>query len=103
MALSLLSGLSVPELAQAVSRQEGRPPDQVPGIGKKTAERLLLGSRASWGGSCAAGDRCQRRAGRHPQALIALGYREGRRRHAEGAAGRRGRQRRHQAGAEEAV
>ena len=42
MALSLLSGLSVGELAQAVARQETARLVKVPGIGKKTAERLLL-------------------------------------------------------------
>ena len=42
MALSLLSGLSVSELAQAVSLQESGRLVKVPGIGKKTAERLLL-------------------------------------------------------------
>jgi holliday junction DNA helicase RuvA len=42
MALGLLSGLSVSELAQAVARQETARLTKVPGIGKKTAERLLL-------------------------------------------------------------
>jgi len=41
-ALSVLSGLSVAELAQAVSMQETGRLTRVPGIGKKTAERLLL-------------------------------------------------------------
>ncbi len=41
-ALSLLSGLSVEELAEAVERQESGRLVRVPGIGKKTAERLLL-------------------------------------------------------------
>lgn len=41
-ALSVLSGLSVPELAQAVAMQEPARLTKVPGIGKKTAERLLL-------------------------------------------------------------
>jgi holliday junction DNA helicase RuvA len=41
-ALSLLSGMSVSELAQAVSLQEAGRITKVPGIGKKTAERLLL-------------------------------------------------------------
>jgi Holliday junction DNA helicase RuvA len=41
-ALSVLSGLSVGDLAQAVSLQETGRLVQVPGIGKKTAERLLL-------------------------------------------------------------
>ena len=41
-ALSLLSGLSTPELAQAVAAQDASRLVKVPGIGKKTAERLLL-------------------------------------------------------------
>lgn len=41
-ALAILSGLSVAELAHAVSRQDGARLVKVPGIGKKTAERLLL-------------------------------------------------------------
>jgi Holliday junction DNA helicase RuvA len=41
-ALSLLSGLSVDELILAVSHQDHRKIIQIPGIGKKTAERLLL-------------------------------------------------------------
>src|SRR6516164_6643063 len=41
-ALSVLSGLSVAELAQAVTRQEAGRLTKIPGIGKKTAERLLL-------------------------------------------------------------
>jgi len=41
-ALSVLSGLSVGDLAQAIARQEAGRLTKVPGIGKKTAERLLL-------------------------------------------------------------
>ena len=41
-ALSILSGLSVDDLAQAVAAQESGRLVKVPGIGKKTAERLLL-------------------------------------------------------------
>jgi len=41
-ALSVLSGLSVAELAQAVAGQDAARLTKVPGIGKKTAERLLL-------------------------------------------------------------
>ena len=42
MALAVLSGLSVNDLAQAIARQEAGRLVKVPGIGKKTAERLLL-------------------------------------------------------------
>ena len=41
-ALALLSGLSVNELVQAVALQESGRLVKIPGIGKKTAERLLL-------------------------------------------------------------
>ena len=41
-ALSVLSGMSVAELAQAITLQEAGRLIKVPGIGKKTAERLLL-------------------------------------------------------------
>jgi len=41
-ALSVLSGLSVTDLAEAVTLQEPGRLTKIPGIGKKTAERLLL-------------------------------------------------------------
>ncbi|MGC3962760.1 MAG: Holliday junction branch migration protein RuvA [Rhodocyclaceae bacterium] len=41
-ALAVLSGMSVAELAQAVTLQDAARLTKVPGIGKKTAERLLL-------------------------------------------------------------
>ena len=42
MALAVLSGLSVEDLDRAVSEQETGRLTKVPGVGKKTAERLLL-------------------------------------------------------------
>ena len=41
-ALSILSGLSVEDLIQAIALQETGLLTRVPGVGKKTAERLLL-------------------------------------------------------------
>jgi len=41
-ALAILSGMSLTDLAQAVTLQEAGRLTKVPGIGKKTAERLLL-------------------------------------------------------------
>ena len=41
-ALSILSGMSVNELTQAITLQDAGRLVKVPGIGKKTAERLLL-------------------------------------------------------------
>ncbi|MDO4683936.1 MAG: Holliday junction branch migration protein RuvA [Lautropia sp.] len=42
MALAVLSGMSVEDLSRAVAEQETGRITRVPGIGKKTAERLLL-------------------------------------------------------------
>ena len=74
-ALSVLSGMSVGELAQAITQQEAGRIVKVPGIGKKTAERLLLELKGKLGADL----------GVHPgatsdaqadilQALVALGY-----------------------------
>jgi holliday junction DNA helicase RuvA len=52
-ALSILSGLSVTELASAVSRQDSARLVKVPGIGKKTAERLLLELKGKLGADLA--------------------------------------------------
>jgi holliday junction DNA helicase RuvA len=78
-ALSILSGLSVAELAAAVSRQDGARLVKVPGIGKKTAERLLLELKGKLGadlplpGGAAALSDAQADI---TQALQALGYNE---------------------------
>ena len=42
IALAVLSGLSVGELGQAITLQESGRLTRIPGIGKKTAERILL-------------------------------------------------------------
>ena len=74
-ALSVLSGLSVADLAQAITLQEAGRLIRVPGIGKKTAERLLLEMRGKLGADIG--------ASAHPiqegqadilNALLALGY-----------------------------
>lgn len=77
IALALLSGLSTEELAQAVQVQDASRLVKVPGIGRKTAERLLLELKdklgaleASAPGAAAAGDA----AADILQALLALGY-----------------------------
>jgi len=77
-ALSILSGLSVAELAGAVSRQESGRLVKVPGIGKKTAERLLLELKGKLGpdlGLPAAAATTDAQAD-IVQALVALGYNE---------------------------
>jgi Holliday junction DNA helicase RuvA len=77
-ALSILSGLSVADLADAVSRQESGRLVKVPGIGKKTAERLLLELKGKLGpdlGLPAAEVRSDSQTD-IVQALLALGYSE---------------------------
>jgi Holliday junction DNA helicase RuvA len=75
-ALSILSGLSVSDLAQAVTLQEAGRLTRIPGIGKKTAERLLLELKGKLGadlgaaGIAAHGDA----TGDILNALLALGY-----------------------------
>ena len=75
-ALSVLSGMSVSDLAQAITTQEVGRLVKVPGIGKKTAERLLLELKGKLGGDLGglfsqhAGDA----HGDIQQALLALGY-----------------------------
>ena len=49
MALGVLSGMSVAELAQAITLQEAGRLVKIPGIGKKTAERLLLELKGKMG------------------------------------------------------
>jgi len=74
-ALAILSGLSVADLAQAVSLQEAARLVKVPGIGKKTAERLLLELKGKLGPDLALP--ASPAAGAHGdirQALLALGY-----------------------------
>lgn len=54
-ALAILSGLTVDELASAIAEQETARLIRVPGIGKKTAERLLLELRDKLGSHVTAG------------------------------------------------
>ncbi len=77
-ALAVLSGLSVDELAQTITLQESARLTRVPGIGKKTAERLLLELKGKLGAdlgtakTSAASDA----AADVIRALLALGYNE---------------------------
>ena len=80
-ALALLSGLSVEELAQAVTLQQAGALTRVPGIGAKTAERLLLELKgklvpaiddAGGGAQASVGDASTDIL----RALLALGYSE---------------------------
>jgi Holliday junction DNA helicase RuvA len=75
-ALSILSGLGVQDLAQAITRQEAGRLVKVPGIGKKTAERLLLELKGKLGadmGGAHAHATSEAQAD-ILQALLALGY-----------------------------
>jgi Holliday junction DNA helicase RuvA len=74
-ALSILSGLSVAELAQAIAAQEAGRLVKVPGIGKKTAERLLLELKGKLGPDLAVPASVASDAQADiVQALVALGY-----------------------------
>ena len=76
-ALSVLSGMNVSELAQAVTRQEMGRLTKVPGIGKKTAERLLLELKGKLGADIgAAGGPVSDTQAAIINALLALGYNE---------------------------
>jgi Holliday junction DNA helicase RuvA len=75
-ALSVLSGLSVADLREAVSSQDSGRLTKIPGIGKKTAERLLLELRdkldaVAVASAAARGDG---QAADVTNALLALGY-----------------------------
>jgi len=75
-ALSVLSGLSVPELANAVTLQDAGRLTKIPGIGKKTAERLLLELKDKLGADLGAGSgtRAPTASSDILNALVALGY-----------------------------
>ncbi|MBU0753028.1 MAG: Holliday junction branch migration protein RuvA [Gammaproteobacteria bacterium] len=83
-ALAILSGLSVGEIAQAVVMQDAGRLVKIPGIGKKTAERLLLelkdklpkGQLAAGAQKVGAGGTAPDPASDILNALLALGYSE---------------------------
>lgn len=79
-ALSVLSGLSVDELSQAVSLQQAAILTRIPGIGAKTAARLLLELKGKLGAALD-GPGAAAMAGGDAltdilRALVALGYSE---------------------------
>jgi Holliday junction DNA helicase RuvA len=79
MALAVLSGLSVADLTSAVALQESGRLIKVPGIGKKTADRLLLELKGKLGPELA-GAQAQSAMADHSadilRALVSLGYSE---------------------------
>ena len=76
LALAVLSGLSVTDLAQAITSQEVARLVKVPGIGKKTAERLLLELKGKLGADMSSVQALASTDNLHDigQALLALGY-----------------------------
>jgi len=77
IALAVLSGLSVDQLVQAVSLQESGLLTRVPGIGKKTAERLILELKGKLGDAIGtAASPAQAGVTDIVNALLALGYSE---------------------------
>ncbi|HEY3078122.1 MAG TPA: Holliday junction branch migration protein RuvA [Burkholderiales bacterium] len=73
-ALSVLSGLSVAELSRAITMQDAARLTKVPGIGKKTAERLLLELKGKLAEGV--GEPAAQRGADVVHALVALGYSE---------------------------
>ena len=76
MALAILSGMSVADLSQAVTLQETGRLVKVPGIGKKTAERLLLELKGKLGADIGVVGGAVRDDAQADvlNALVALGY-----------------------------
>ncbi len=80
IALALLSGISVTAFAECVQREDIAALTRVPGVGRKTAERLIVEMRdrlsaAPAGGGAAAADGGGSAEGEAYGALVALGYR----------------------------
>jgi Holliday junction DNA helicase RuvA len=77
VALSVLSGLSVDDLAAAVAAQDAARLVKVPGIGRKTAERIVLEMRDKLTGIASATAGAATAGGSDVlNALLALGYNE---------------------------
>ena len=76
-ALAILSGMSVNDLAQAVTLQEVGRLTRIPGIGKKTAERLLLELKGKLGAELSTTPGTEGESSNDVlSALLALGYSE---------------------------
>ena len=77
-ALSILSGLSVDDLIQAITLQETGLLTRVPGVGKKTAERLLLELKDKFSIEGVAGNLNTPKSAASDvlNALVSLGYNE---------------------------
>ncbi len=76
-ALAVLSGMSVAELIQAIATQDPGALVRVPGIGKKTAERLLLELKGKLAPDLGIGQNASGKPDTNAeviQALVSLGY-----------------------------
>jgi len=77
LALSVLSGLSLADLADAVARKDAGRLTKIPGVGKKTAERLLLELQGKFAVALpSAKGAAVPSSGDVVNALLALGYSE---------------------------
>jgi Holliday junction DNA helicase RuvA len=79
LALSVLSGLSIADLAAAVANKDANRLTKIPGVGKKTAERLLLELQGKYtvsGAGSAQGAAVASSSNDIVNALLALGYNE---------------------------
>lgn len=79
LALSVLSGLSMSDLALAVANRDATRLTKIPGVGKKTAERLLLELQGKFvvsGATAASGGVTVSAGNDIVNALLALGYNE---------------------------
>lgn len=85
LALTILSGISAGEFVRCVEFQDAVALTKLPGVGKKTAERLIVEMRdrlREWEGGAGASDTLQQRPAGGPannvedalSALVALGY-----------------------------
>lgn len=75
-ALAILSGMGIADIAQAVTTQDAGRLTKIPGIGKKTAERLLLELKGKLGDALASSGTSVANDAQSDilQALVALGY-----------------------------
>lgn len=76
MALAVLSGLSIADLAAAVANKDAARLTRIPGVGKKTAERLLLELQGKFAvaGAVASAGTAPSGSNDIVNALVALGY-----------------------------
>jgi Holliday junction DNA helicase RuvA len=77
VALSVLSGLSVDDLSVAVAAQDAARLTKVPGVGRKTADRIVLELRDKLAGAIGSAAPAAASPGSDVlSALLALGYNE---------------------------